>query len=317
MDRASTLKVTMDVLTHHIRPPFEIIVVDNGSTEPAAITLLSELESTKRAKVIRNPINLGLSKATNQGLGAAQYECVIHMDNDCVIQYPGWNQALASYLEKYPEVGIVAPDLDQNVFIQRKGYKEVMWFLGMVWAVRKRIFNEIGGYDEQLLHQQEADFCLRIRMHGYRAALCLEIGSGSVAHNDPGGPPSELAQARAHIGTIQFRDKWAVYFRGRAWSYSTVPLYLMQDYPINQEFLRQLALPLELNDNNNPEKVRLVGQEWIAVKSIRPDMAYTEPDVRQPAYEEDKRKAIEKWHNLAGEGYAGYRWPANLIRPAD
>lgn len=62
--------------------PFELILVDDGSTLPETLTALEQAGREARVRVLRNPRNLGISGATNAGIEASRGEYVAFMDHD-------------------------------------------------------------------------------------------------------------------------------------------------------------------------------------------------------------------------------------------
>lgn len=338
MDRPDTLLATLQSLYASLAQPYEIIVVDNASTNDQQLRILDDAE-THGVKVIRNTENLGLSMATNQGFEAASFDTLIHMDDDVLIHQSGWNHVMSSYMETYPKVGMVVPSSD-GLSIQRDGYREITWGLGMCWAIRKAIVDDIGGYDPQLWHQNECDMALRVRMAGYHVAGIQDV---HVIHNDPGGTRSDLSLAREHLGCVQFRDKWTSYFRGRDWTYGTQPLYLMQHWPPDQEFFRLFALQNGVNLNpppdvafedwpmagqpHDPEKwgkldhlrgqqsINIQGYNFLIYRDLRNDYCHWEWMHNPEGYNIDRDKAIERWFELTGVRYDGYKWKSNLLRP--
>lgn len=330
MNKPNILSQTINALHNTVVGPSEIIFVDNGSTDPETIALLKE-QIDRGHTVIRNDENKGLSVGTNQGLEAGKYDTLIHLDDDCVIQTRGWNQMMRRYFDN-PKIGMVTPQ-QGGEYIQHETYREIRWGLGMCWAIRKEIFDDIGGYDPALMHQNECDMALRVRMAGYHHAAADDF---VAHHNDPGGPPSELAAARLHLGCVQFRDKWTQYFRGRDWNYGTQPLYLMQHWPPDQEFYRRYAISKGLDLNPPPDgttpgtrqevwdqldnyaqqnSVVLDGVKFLIWRDLKNDYAHWEWIYNPHGYTEDRQKAIDKWYELTGELYEGYKWPHNLLRP--
>ena len=71
--------------------PYELIVIDNGSTDgtPAYLNSLSERPGPERVAVIRNAQNRGYPAGVNQGLGAARGTHIVLLNNDVVVT-PGW-----------------------------------------------------------------------------------------------------------------------------------------------------------------------------------------------------------------------------------
>src|SRR5215212_4626974 len=66
--------------------PYEVIVVDNASTDGTAARLSSELAG---AHVLLNAKNLGFGVACNQGAAAARAPFLLFLNSDTIVQ-PGW-----------------------------------------------------------------------------------------------------------------------------------------------------------------------------------------------------------------------------------
>lgn len=327
MDRPNLLAQTVDAIVDTAVEPYEIIIVDNNSTTPEAVELL-DIYDGYRAQVIRNQANLGLSVATNQGFNAAQFDCLIHMDDDCLVRHVGWNKVMEGYLDN-PKIGMVVP-YRTPLSIQQDGYREITWGLGMVWAIRRSLFEDIGGYDPQLLHQNECDMALRVRLAGLHVAAIEDF---TPIHNDPNTTRSEMAVMREHLGCVQFRDKWTSYFRGRAWNYGTDPVYLMQHWPPDQEFFQRFAeangvilnpapdtVPLSVEQwdshaNSTASLVHVAGDKYLVARELRNNYAHWEHRINPELYSRDRDMIIERWFQATGERYEGYRWPVNLLRP--
>lgn len=82
----------------------EIIVVDDGSTDPATCALLADYRRP-RTRVLRGG-NAGVSTARNRGIDAACGEYILPLDADDRIA-PGYLEKAVAVLEQRPEVGIV------------------------------------------------------------------------------------------------------------------------------------------------------------------------------------------------------------------
>ena len=84
----------ISALLHHTRPPWELIVIDNGSTDGTAAYLADVRETAPLpVTVIANTKNLGFPAAINQGLECARGEYLVMLNNDAVVT-EGWLEQL-------------------------------------------------------------------------------------------------------------------------------------------------------------------------------------------------------------------------------
>lgn len=83
---------------------FEVIIVDNGSTDGSVEMLQTEFP---QVRLIANPTNVGFSKAYNQAFRAATGRYVVCLNSDIIV-LPGALAAMYQFLEDHPEVGAVS-----------------------------------------------------------------------------------------------------------------------------------------------------------------------------------------------------------------
>lgn len=197
-------------------PPdrYEVVVVDNGSTDWTG-ELLSELSGN--VTVIRNPKNRGFAAACNQGARAAQGRHLLFLNNDTEA-LPNWFDPLVSALDEDETVAVVgARLLYPNGTIQHAGVmllSQVMHggelggvhrfaqmhpsylpsqvrtdltvVTGAVMAVRRRVFEDIGGFCEEYWNgYEDMDLCLAVRHKGYR--VVYEPASVLIHHESVSG----------------------------------------------------------------------------------------------------------------------------------
>ena len=159
----------------------EVIVVDDGSTDPETIEVLKKLES--QYTVLRQA-NRGLGAARNAGIAAATGEFILPIDSDNRIRMP--------YLAKAP--GLLAQDPGVGVVYAHAEYigaRSGTWhvpefnlaclvdanFIDACALFRKRVWEDIGGYDEHPPHLgwEDWDFWLRAAVKGWRFVRLDEV----------------------------------------------------------------------------------------------------------------------------------------------
>lgn len=172
----------------------EIIIVNDGSTDPFTLEVLDDLRS-KGYKVIDQQ-NQGPAAARNTGVKAAQGEYILPVDSDCRIR-PGYIHQGIEILDEYSDVAVVYSDLE--LFGEQSGIRRVPDF-NLSWLVmnnyidncavfRKLVWEECGPYDEEMpfFGFEDWDFWLSIAKKGYRFYHISEplfeyrIRSGSVS----------------------------------------------------------------------------------------------------------------------------------------
>jgi GT2 family glycosyltransferase len=190
-NRRELLRACLASLSRQRSVTFETIVVDNGSSDGSAD--LAEREFG--ARVIRNRENRGFCAANNQGIAAAQGEFIALLNNDAEAE-PDWLAELHRACSRTPEAGMAASKIliwEDPKRIDKAGHlifpdgqnrgrgagavdegqfdreEEVLWPDGCAAMYRKRMLDEIGGFDEDLFaYGDDAELGLRARIAGWR-----------------------------------------------------------------------------------------------------------------------------------------------------
>lgn len=182
---------------------FEVIMVDNGSLVSWKPFVPKELYN--KLTVIENPNDTGFAPASNQGISAASGKWIIIINNDVVLD----DNFLSRFREetyKYPNTFIFTPkvliqDLPDyidssglGVFMDgiarcrgwqepEKNYRlpaEVLGATGSVAIFHKKVFNDIGLFDEGFfMYLEDLDIALRAVWHGYK---CQYLPGISACH---------------------------------------------------------------------------------------------------------------------------------------
>ncbi len=157
------------------KPAYEIIIVNDGSTDPATLQILDGLRE-KGYKVI-NQENHGPAAARNTGIRAAQGEYILPVDSDCRI-HPEYMYRGMEILDQHPDVAVVYGDIE--LFGEQTGIRRVPDF-NLTWLVnhnyidncavfRKSAWAECGPYDEDMPFYgfEDWDLWLSIAKKGHR-----------------------------------------------------------------------------------------------------------------------------------------------------
>lgn len=176
---------------------YEIIVVDNGSTDATEETLSRSGDII----YIRNRKNLGLSKAYNLAADIARHETLCFMHNDVLVFGKDWLKKLEDFMQQDARSGIVGLygartirrdgsfrgrtilHAEWGASSLRKEWEKVAVVDGLLLAVRKPVLKEIGGFDEEYtLHYYDKDISMRAltrHMNNYVLNIPFEHQSGT------------------------------------------------------------------------------------------------------------------------------------------
>jgi GT2 family glycosyltransferase/Flp pilus assembly protein TadD len=227
-------RLCLDSVFRHTRQPYEIILIDNASTDGTAeyLRLIQKHPCPQRIEIIHNSENRGYPAGVNQGLAVAQGDYLVLLNNDVVVT-PHWlDRLVASVLHDWPAIGLAgavtnyAPppqqvkagyaaltDLDSFANSWAKAHSgqacEVARLTGFCLLLRRDVFEKIGSLDEQfgLGFFDDDDLCLRARQAGFRLALtqdCYVHHFGSQTFRSLGVDTEALLDANLAI----YRDKW-------------------------------------------------------------------------------------------------------------
>jgi GT2 family glycosyltransferase len=209
-NRRELLRSCLQSLTRQqLNQPFEVVVVDNGSSDGSPEMVLEEFAEHPafRLKLVRNLENRGFCAANTQGFEASNSELVALLNNDAEAE-PDWLRALTGAFEENREVGMAASKIlvyEDPRRIDKAGHliypdgqnrgrgtgeidagqydcvEEVLWPDGCAAMYRREMLDQIGGFDEDFFaYADDAELGLRARIAGWS---CLYIPRAVVRHH--------------------------------------------------------------------------------------------------------------------------------------
>ena len=218
----------------------ELLIIDNGSDDPATLLYMINCEDDERIRVLRYPKEFNYSLINNFGAQSATGDIVCLLNNDTEVLSPNWLDR-ARLLLSLPEVGIVGarlyyPDMTLQHFgtALGMGRDAVAGHIGLgtprgvpghfnrsaligefsaVTAaclfVRKSVFDEVGGLDPNLkVAFNDVDLCLKVRAAGYLVIADPEI---ELIHKESRTRGSDQAgeKRKRFLGEVQtMHRKW-------------------------------------------------------------------------------------------------------------
>lgn len=210
-DRHEYLDEALESLRHQTLVPDEIIIVNDGSTQPSTLEYLNNVASQYPVLVL-NTNNLGLAGARNLGRSSATSDVLVFLDDDDILGN-NYLQKTVSFLTSHDSYSVVYTEAElfgeTNEPWQLPEYNARRIVIeNMVYAaaaIRTSTFDRVGGYDESLRNgREDHDLWIRItatgakfkRLPGYD--FFYRQTSSSMNHS-VGESSQSLAKLYSHI----------------------------------------------------------------------------------------------------------------------
>lgn len=252
------------ILKHSGDVTYEILIANDCSTD-----LTTEIDKIlPGVRCITNEQNLRFLRNCNRAAGFAKGKYILFLNNDTQVQ-PDWLRPLVTLIESAPDVGLVGSKLiypdgklqeaggilwrdgsawnfgnRQNPALPQFNYvKQVDYISGAAIMLSRRLWEEIGGFDETFApaYCEDSDLCFTVRKLGYRVLyqpLSVVVHFEGVSN----GTDTSSGQKKYQIeNSKKFREKWAEelakhpengenVFQARDYSYEKKTLLMVDHY---------------------------------------------------------------------------------------
>ncbi len=231
-------RVCRGVLHETAYPAIELVIVDNGSTDPAVLAHYETLRTDPRVTILSDPAPFNFSRLVNAGVAASRGAVVVLLNNDIAVLEPGWLDAMVRQALR-PEVGAVGAKLlygdgrlqhagvvvglggrAGHILRRRPGDSpghldrlrvahEVSAVTAACLAVTREKYEAVGGFDAEAfpVDFNDVDFCLRLGARGYKTVW---TPAARLAHLESvsRGPAVGAARARFETEGERFVARW-------------------------------------------------------------------------------------------------------------
>ena len=242
---------------------YEVIVVDNGSTDGSQVMLRQRFPG---AHLIQNDKNVGFARANNQAMTASQGRYVLLFNSDAIAT-PGAVQSLLDLARAQPRAGIVGaqlvnrdgsfqashtsfPTLWQEFLMltglgrllygqwypshgpeEEKGPQTVDYVEGACLLARREAFEDVGGLDESyFMYAEEVDWCHTMRERGWQVwyqpeAKVIHLGGGSSRNRRP-QREADLYRSRVQFFRKHYGDRAARLLKAQIYALTAIKLFI-------------------------------------------------------------------------------------------
>jgi glycosyltransferase involved in cell wall biosynthesis len=163
-------------------PDFEVIVVDNGSTD-ATLDAAREFQKDLPLAILERP-GVYISAVRNAGAARARGECLVFLDSDCEVRRDWLQQAACAISGACQGVfgsGYLIPE--GSSWVARHWYDErekkcageVSYLPSGDLFVKREFFRDLRGFDEVIQTNEDYEFCQRARTAGSTITCVPEL----------------------------------------------------------------------------------------------------------------------------------------------
>jgi hypothetical protein len=231
------LKNCFDSLGKVDYPDFELIFVDNGSSDDSVEFIR---KNYPKVKVLELKANLGLAVASNRGAEVARGKYLFFLNNDTIVDKNILTE-LVKAAQADEKIAVCACNVftydgkDQigdgiGLSVDRFGYPcgrlGELFYPDAAIFIRKKVFDEIAGFDPELfLYGEDRDLCWRVQLQGYQI---VPVESAKFLHDSACGDIEKQKDYKTNIWKRELGERNLIRSMLKNYSFSTLAYILPQ-----------------------------------------------------------------------------------------
>lgn len=264
-DLADTLDVCLkSIFTQTTYPNYEVIVIDNGSTEAKTSRCLElwQQQQPDRFSYYDYDVPFNYSQINNYAVSKARGDYLLFLNNDTEVITPDWLEAMVEQVQRpsigavgslllYPDdtiqhagvvlgIGGVAGHSHKHFHVSQSGYisqavsiNNYSAVTGACMMCRREVFEAVGGFEEKLaIAFNDVDLCLKIASEGYRNIYLPHVALYHYESKSRGYEDTRAKQVRFAGEVNYMRQKWG-YICDRDPCYNPNLTKSHEDYSLN------------------------------------------------------------------------------------
>jgi GT2 family glycosyltransferase len=243
-DQAEITQRCIESLERTNYPNYEIILVDNWSTDEAALSFLRAAEQRDDLSVVRVEEPFNFARLNNLAAAKSNAEYFVFHNNDVIQRQQNWLRLLMDEMLADPAVAAVGPKLVYpSGFVQHAGVilglggvadhahrglpatapgyagralvaQEVTAVTAACMLVRAPAFREVGGFEEKLaVAFNDIDLCLKLRQNGQKIVFCPDVVAVHHESVSRGRDDSPLKRERLSREVRLMWERWGEQLR--------------------------------------------------------------------------------------------------------
>jgi alpha-1,6-rhamnosyltransferase len=182
---------------------YEVVFVDDGSEDGTG-----EIAQRFPVRYLRQA-NQGLPAARNAGLALARGDLITFLDDDDVLP-PTKLSTQAGYLDEHPEAGCVLgrqewifDGVEPPKLARDPIFGEVGGIQLVTAMIRRKVLEQLGGFDPSYRYAEDRDLFIRMREHGVEVAVLPDV----VLHKRLHGSNMTMNAPTTHPMLRSLREK--------------------------------------------------------------------------------------------------------------